>query len=349
MLATGLGERGWDVRVIARSGTLQRVAVWSEGNVRVVEIPGFSNMILGALLYLLATSTLGFLWSLRAFRLVSFQLGTQTTAACVASVITRTPCFAFSTSSGNLSELELLLQRPFPGIRRRVLNRVTAFVAQTVEGAEEISSSLPEAAVHVLPTPVIEAPWYSLDGRPRVLFAGRFSSEKDLPTLLLAWRSVTQQLENAVLTLTGSGGSFRSIETELIERVRADDHLRISVRFTGWVKDVSPLLQDHDVFVLPSLSEGMSNSLVEACAAGRVVVVSDIPSNRAVVGDDYPLIYPAGDGRALESMILAALRDGGVREHARERLRIRIERHLLVNVLNEFEELAGLASCTGDQ
>ncbi len=349
LYATGLAERGWDVRVVARAGTLHRPSIWKRANLTVVEVPGFSHMFVGGILYLTVALTLGIVWSLQAQRLISFQLGTQTTAASVASFVTRKPCFAFNSSAGKLDELQVLLTRPAATIRRRLLDQVTAFVAQTGESAAEIRARLPGSVVHVLPTPVLQIPWYPLNGQPRALFAGRFSAEKDLMTLLSAWRASTEAVADPVLTLAGAGGSFRSVEREIRGRVEGDPHLRRSVRFTGWVDDVRPLLQDHDVFVFPSVSEGMSNSLVEACAAGRVVVLSDIPANRAVVGEAYPLLYPPGDGEALQRRLAAALSNHVIRQQARSHLRPRIERHLLSQILSEFEEITGRASRTGRQ
>ena len=56
------------------------------------------------------------------------------------------------------------------------------------------------------------------------------------------------------------------------------------VRFTGTVSDVRPLLAAMDVFVLPSWAEGMSNALMEAMAAGRPVVATEVGGNSEVVG-----------------------------------------------------------------
>ncbi len=92
-------------------------------------------------------------------------------------------------------------------------------------------------------------------------------------------------------------------------RVSDDPVLPHSVTFTGWVADVAPLLAGSDVYVLPSLAEDMSNSLLEACAWGRVVVASDIASNRAVLGNDEPLLFIAGDTLSL----VEALRPGARR------------------------------------
>jgi glycosyltransferase involved in cell wall biosynthesis len=164
-----------------------------------------------------------------------------------------------------------------------------------------------------------------LSGAPNVLFIGRLSKEKDLERLLDAWPAVVGDRPDASLTLAGSGGAYRSVESILKQRVSSDPVLSSSVVLSGWVEDVSALLSANDVFVFPSLSEGMSNALLEAAAAGRVIVASNIPANRAVLGDDYPLLFEAGDTDALGRALRSAITDEKVRASARDRLALRID------------------------
>jgi glycosyltransferase involved in cell wall biosynthesis len=129
---------------------------------------------------------------------------------------------------------------------------------------------------------------------------------------------------HARLTLIGTGGQYRSVEAQLRRHVEERPVLRSSVEFTGWLPDPKGEIAKSDVFVLPSLSEGMSNSLLEACALGRVAVASDIPPNRAILGDDYPLLFSAGDCAALQSALRVALDDETVRAQARAAVSRRI-------------------------
>jgi len=59
-----------------------------------------------------------------------------------------------------------------------------------------------------------------------------------------------------------------------------------SVRFLGFRRDVPELLAASDVFVLPSLSEGLPVSVIEASAAGLPVVATDVGGTHEVVEDD---------------------------------------------------------------
>jgi len=103
------------------------------------------------------------------------------------------------------------------------------------------------------------------------------------------------------------------------------------------------------VFVLPSRSEGMSNALLEACAWGRVVVASDIPSNRAVLGDGYPLLFPPGDAEALAECLARALDPlDPVRGVAAGLVRERTGEFSTEAVVGDLEELIDAANSACD-
>jgi glycosyltransferase involved in cell wall biosynthesis len=55
------------------------------------------------------------------------------------------------------------------------------------------------------------------------------------------------------------------------------------IQFLGKRHDVPELLSQSDIFVLPTLLEGLSNAILEAMAAGLPCVVSDIPENRQII------------------------------------------------------------------
>lgn len=72
------------------------------------------------------------------------------------------------------------------------------------------------------------------------------------------------------------------------------------VHLPGHRDDVSQLLCAFDVFVLPSLSEGMSNTLLEAMACGMPPIVSDVGGNREIVQDGVNgLVFASGDEATL--------------------------------------------------
>lgn len=339
LLVRGLVEAGWRVSVITRSGTTTRFTIHRSSRLLVLETPGFRRRALGALLFYLCAIPFGLIFGVRARAFLAIQLMSTSTAAAICGSILSRPFILFATTSGCLSEVAYLRQASLSRMRLALLSRAARVVAQSPAGAEELASVVADAAIELIPNPVASTTVPLLNGSPRALFSGRFSQEKDLLTLLEAWRSIAQERPEARLTLVGEGGNYRPVDAELRSAVSEDHILRSSVIFTGWVPDVGLYLAESDVYVFPSLSEGMSNALLEACAHGRVVVASDIPANKAVLGPDYPLLFAAGDPRALEDALRRAFDDETLRTDARRKIEEALVDFRLESVVSRIEKV----------
>jgi L-malate glycosyltransferase len=344
LIATTLAERGWDVRAITRAGSLNRFRLRRKGNLTAVEIPGFGRRRLGGLLYLLGAIPLGLLWGSRATALASLQLMSTSSSAAICGLVCRKPFIAMATISGQISEIAYLRSTRTWPLRRRLLGRATHLVAQTSEAAKELEGIPGRRHLVTLPNPV-ELPEAvpELSGERRALFLGRLVHQKNLLTLMDAWKAVVQRVPDAKLTLGGSGDAHGSVESELRARIAGDPILRASVEAPGWVADAGSLLRAHDVFVLPSVAEGMSNALLEACAQGRVVAASDIVPNRTVLGEDYPLLFSPTDTEAISVALTQALTDEGVRKRARAIIGERIPDFSSETVVDRLEGLLNAA------
>jgi len=323
--------------VVTRAGTLWRPRLTRDKDLVVFEVPGFGLGRAGALPFFACAIPLGLLWGRRASAFLAVQLTSPTTAAAVCSTILGRPYLATTTTSGALGETAYVLGTRFARLRRSLLHRASFLICQTPAVAEELSALVPPERLLVLPNPVAAVNPPPLTGSPVAIFTGRFSEEKDLLRLVESWRSIATERSDARLLLVGEGGSYRSVEGRLRRQVAADPVLRRSVVFTGWVRDVGPYLAQADVFVLPSVSEGMSNALLEACAWRRVVVASDIAANRAVLGDAYPLLFPVGDTEALARVLRRALEHTDARLDALLHIEERMARFSAEAVLDGLE------------
>lgn len=114
-----------------------------------------------------------------------------------------------------------------------------------------------------------------------------------------------------------------------------------SVRFTGAVPDVRVALSAMDVFVLPSNAEGMSNALLEAMAARRPVVATDVGGTNEVLNGSGTLVCP-GDAQALAGAVMALLADPARAarraEAGRQRVVERFSARAMVSRLEELYE-----------
>ncbi len=95
-----------------------------------------------------------------------------------------------------------------------------------------------------------------------------------------------------------------------LERLIAELGLGGRFHLAGNVADVPGFLAELDVVVLPSHAEGMSNAVLEALAAGRPVVATDVGANAHLLGGGaYGVLVPPGDPAALAVAIDGLLAD----------------------------------------
>lgn len=171
---------------------------------------------------------------------------------------------------------------------------------------------------------------------PLVGVVGRLVPIKDHTTLLSALR----HLDGVHLAVLGDG----DLRPELEARVIAGG-LAGRVHFTGWWDDVASAVSDLDVVVLSSLNEGTPVALIEALAARRAVVATDVGGTRSVVLDGVTgLLTRAGDSEGIAQAIRTALSSPQLRHqfglagrrHVRERFG---ERRLVDDIRSLYTEL----------
>ncbi len=132
------------------------------------------------------------------------------------------------------------------------------------------------------------------------LTVARLSPEKDIGTLLRAVALVLPSAPGFRLDIAGDGP-----EKEVLHRLAADLRLGDRVRFLGEVQDISALLAGAGLFVLPSQTEGISLTILEAMASGLPVVATRVGGNPETVLDKVTgLLVPAGDPAALAQALL---------------------------------------------
>lgn len=139
--------------------------------------------------------------------------------------------------------------------------------------------------------------------RLRVCSVGRLSIEKGHRFLILAWPGVLKQYPTARLVIVGDGPERTNLENLALHLGIAD-----SVQFVGFTDSPMAYVSDCDVFALPSLTEGLPVALLEACAAAKPVVASDVGGIGEVVSSGTSgILVRAGRPEELERAVLSLL------------------------------------------
>ena len=137
------------------------------------------------------------------------------------------------------------------------------------------------------------------DGETVIGTVGRLDPIKDQATLVAAFSRLVARHDSLRLLLVGDGPCRRSLE-EQVARLELDDR----VTFLGRRDDVSELLRAMDVFVLPSLAEGASNTILEAMATGVPVVATRVGGNPELIEEgETGFLVPRRDVTGLSAAI----------------------------------------------
>ncbi|HWU40792.1 MAG TPA: glycosyltransferase, partial [Candidatus Acidoferrum sp.] len=203
----------------------------------------------------------------------------------------------------------------FNGHGRRLLNRWTVPLASHVVAVSERVAAhatrqfrIPQDRLSVIPNGVNLQHFHPANRvqsalGPVIGCTARLHPENDHATLLQAFAQVSNHRSDARLLLLGSGRAEAQLRA-LAERLG----ISASVCFEGEQGDVAPWLARMDLYVQPSIAAGMSNSVLEAMAAGLPVVATAVGGTPDLVLDEQTgLLVKPGDPVALGDALLTLL------------------------------------------
>lgn len=140
---------------------------------------------------------------------------------------------------------------------------------------------------------------------PLVVYLGRLSAEKGLGVLVTAAEDLVRRWAELRILILGQGPEEARLRAEI--RARG---LETHVQLVGFRQDVRPYLSAMDLLALPSFSEGMPLSILEAFAWERPVVASRVGGVPEVVDHGVTgLLVEPGDARSLGEAISTLLAD----------------------------------------
>ena len=172
---------------------------------------------------------------------------------------------------------------------------------------------------------------------PLVGAVARLHRQKGIIHLLNATPAILSRVPAARIAVAGGG----PLEDEAAPRDRKDSASTAGSFCSANGRTPSDLAAIADVFVLPSLWEGLPLALLEAAALGRPIVASDIDGVREVVRDgETALLVPPGDPARLADAVVRLLEDGDLAAKLGARARAEIPgRFTLSGMIEAVERL----------
>lgn len=167
--------------------------------------------------------------------------------------------------------------------------------------------------------------------RPILGWCGRMVPEKGLPVLIKALPQLVGKFPRLLVLLAGDGPMRQELEA-----IAASEGISAHINFLGARTDVAEILQAMDLFVLPSLREGLPLVILEAMAAGIPVVATDVGGNRqAVVDGQTGFLVPSDNPDALAAAISQLLQDEAMHRRFSEEARRRFAEQFTVSRMVE--------------
>jgi glycosyltransferase involved in cell wall biosynthesis len=179
-----------------------------------------------------------------------------------------------------------------------------------------------------------------LDNSTIFLFVGRLSPEKRVKEFVETWAEIMAEENSPRIRLVIVGGGP---EEAALKKAVADLGVAASVALTGPKDSLLPYYRAADVFVLPSISEGLSNSMLEAMASGVAVMASRVGGAKEAVqpGVSGCLFDPLGRAE-LKACIRGFIADRGLPLRMGEQARkTAVEKYSMARVADDLMAIYG--------
>ena len=237
----------------------------------------------------------------------------------------------------------------------KVLDRIISVSGEISHELRE--NGIPDQSVVSIPNSVDVVHFQpGENGRTRkmrsICFIGRLADEKGVHYLIRAMEQIKKKGDGVKLFIVGEGPLRRELEQLCRDLSVMDDTV-----FVGHTDGVLPYYQEADIFVLPSLSEGLPLTLLEALSCGLPVVASavggsreildpqneeePIPSSAYQIGE-YGLLVNPEDVDGLANAVLRLLHDRVLSDSLSEKARNYVrQRYGVDRIIDKYQALYG--------
>ncbi len=295
-LVRALRERGWDARVVGLCGSEGNApanSLWEDLPVvflqphpKILRVPLLVREIHAVQPQVVHTHLFsGGLWGRIAARIVGVPVIVHTHGG-----------FVFRDKRWKRVPVERVLA----GFSDRVISVSESLADHLVRAGGLAPNSITVIRNGINCDSLLDRPLRKPSERPTLFSAGRFTPVKGYDLLIRALPLLKRTACRIVLAGDGP-------ERQALERLAGELGCADRVTFLGYRHDVRELLATADVYVAPSRSEGMSNAIIEAMAAGVPVVATAVGGNTELLADAGRLVAPedpAALARGIEEALL---------------------------------------------
>lgn len=201
----------------------------------------------------------------------------------------------------------------------KILFRNATFLVANSEGLRNMAQDVfPEFPIKVIPNGLDTYRFTNGNARVpaeevRILFVSRLIKRKGLQFLIEAIPEVRKQVKYPfVIKVVGDGPDEETLTTQ-IDQLGVGEYFR----FYGYVEHgkLPEYYLNADIFVLPSLAEGMPNVVLEAMGSGLPIVATTVPGSKELVKDgENGFVLPPRDSQALAQALITLINQRALRE-----------------------------------
>lgn len=177
---------------------------------------------------------------------------------------------------------------------------------------------------------------YTLNSHINIIHIGSFKKAKNHDGIIESFKMIHNKEPNTVLTLIGAGEMEETIRKKVSEYGLTD-----CVEFVGTKSDVFTYLNEADIFVLPSLWEGMPITLIEAMGTGLPIVATKVGGIPSMIEDNVSGILVGVDNKEIADAVLRLVYDANLRKRLGITARKKSEKFSSEKMAKEYIDLYG--------
>ncbi|NWF75244.1 MAG: glycosyltransferase family 4 protein [Nitrospirae bacterium] len=316
-LARELAEKGMKVTIItsyfAEKSILHKVPWHTEvkDKVTIYRIPLKKSRYIASIIFYIAALFL-MLNIRRSFDVIyGVQLYSYGAIACLAGKLFHKPVIVKIACGGYCGDVAMFEKLPFGWLTKRFVRWADTYVSLSNEIEQElIKAGFEKNKIVHIPNGVDTGIFYpvkgieekkhlrtklSLPDKKIILFVGRLDPQKRVDMLINIFKNVHDVCKSAYLIIIGDGP----------EKEKVLSYLDDNISYIGTVNNVDEYLRASDMLVLPTLSEGMSNVILEAMATGLPVISTNVSSNPEIIEDGIDgILLEVEDKKGLQEKII---------------------------------------------